>query len=394
MQDLKQLYQKFLSKECTAEEIKYLMDHFQLEGQETELKEMISAELESEVYSSEDSPEVQSMLDHNRELIRNRINEELPVKAQSWKFYMKVAAVLVLIAASSWYFFSLNSKKSVSGNPILASGDIGPGTNKAKLTLSTGESIDLENASEGLVVNKNGMGYAKVIGGKLTCLLQMESTDTAFNTITTPKGGVYQLVTPDGSKIWLNAASELRFPTSFGVGNRVVMLKGEAYFEIAKDKRRPFIVKTGQQETRVLGTHFNINSYVEEQAITTTLFEGAVRVHSLSAVKDVLLAPGQASVLKDHNLIVQKADESTTPDWVNGKIVFNNEHLKNIMRKVSRWYGVDVEMKEDIANLKFWGSVSRNDNLSAILNYLRETEDLDYRIKGTSVTIFKRENTK
>lgn len=391
MQDLKQLYHKFLSRKCTPEEISYLMNHFLLKGEETELKTLIEAELASENYEIQDTEEVTALLNKNRASINSIIQEELSQKRSSWNIYLKAAAVLTLITAFSWYFFRSNADHKLSGNQILASGDITPGSNRARLTLSNGESIDLENATEGLIVNKDGAGYAKIIGGKLTCLLQSSGNkDTAFNTISTPKGGVYQLVTPDGSRVWLNASSELKFPSSFGPGKRVVELKGEAYFEIAKDKHHPFVVKTAGQETEVLGTHFNINNYADEQATTTTLLEGAVRVHSTNGGAGLVLRPGQQSVLKDQQLKVEKADESAALDWMNGKIVFKNEHLKSIMRKVSRWYGVDVQLKGDIADMQFWGAVSRNNNLSSILNYLKETEDLDYTITGTNVTIFKK----
>ncbi|WP_222539090.1 FecR family protein [Pedobacter polysacchareus] len=399
MQDLKKLYHKFLLKQCTREEIQELMDHFHLHGEETALNELILAQLQSEEGLEDelqDSEAVNLVLHHNRESIHKKINKELVLKSSSWRIYLRAAAVLGLITACSWYFFSANSTHQLSGNKILASGDIAPGSTRARLTLSNGESIDLENASEGEVVSKNGESYAKILGGKLTCFLQSANhNDTAYNTITTPKGGVYELVTPDGSKIWLNAASELKFPTTFAAGKRVVELKGEAYFEIAKDKKRPFIVKTAGQETEVLGTHFNINHYADELATTTTLLEGSVRVRSLNAKGKVLLSPGEQSVLKGQELKVQKADESAALDWMNGKIVFKNETLSSIMRKVSRWYGVDVQIKGAIGDLEFWGAVSRNNNLSSILNYLKETEDIDYAIKGKSVTIFKKEtNTK
>ncbi|SHE63661.1 FecR family protein [Pedobacter caeni] len=391
MQDLKHLYHKFLSKQCSEEEISYLMDHFLLKGEETELNELILAQLKSENHEAQDTEEVELVLNNNRKLIHEKIGEELSVRPSSLRTYLRVAAVLALITTCTWYFFNANTGPKTSGNKILASGDVGPGSTRARLTLSNGESIDLENANEGAVISKDGASYAKILQGKLTCLLQSPgNNDSAYNTITTPKGGVYQLVTPDGSKIWLNASSELKFPGSFGSGKRVVELKGEAYFEIAKDKKRPFVVKTAGQETEVLGTHFNINNYADELATTTTLFEGAVRVHQVNTSGKVLLSPGQQAVLKDRQLRVQKADESAALDWMNGKIVFKNETLKSIMRKVSRWYGVDVQIKGDIENLEFWGAVSRKNNLSSILNYLKETEDLDYSISGTNVTIFKK----
>lgn len=395
MQDLKKLYHKFLLKQCTREEIQELMDHFHLQGAETELSELILAQLQSpseeELEQLQDPEAVNLVLKNNRESIHKKINKGLAVQSYPWRIYLRAAAVLGLITACSWYFFSANTAHKLSGNKILASGDIGPGSTRARLILSNGESIDLENASDGELVSKNGESYAKIVGGKLTCLLQSEDhKDTAYNTITTPKGGVYELVTPDGSKIWLNASSELKFPTNFAAGKRVVELKGEAYFEIAKDKKRPFIVKTAGQDTEVLGTHFNINNYADELATTTTLLEGSVRVHSVNTKGIVMLSPGQQSVLKGQQLKVQKADESAALDWMNGKIVFKNETLESIMRKVSRWYGVEVQIKGDIGELQFWGAVSRNNNLSSILNYLKETEDLDYTIKGQSVTIFKK----
>lgn len=393
MQDLKKLYHKFLSRQCSPEEIQELMDHFHLKGAESELNELIFAQLESANEEAQDTEAVDLVLQHNRESIHQKINQDLAIQPSSWRIYLRAAAVLGLITACSWYFFSANTDPKLLGNKILASGDIGPGSTRARLILSNGESIDLENASDGDVVSKNGESYAKILGGKLTCLLQSEdNNDTAFNTISTPKGGVYELVTPDGSKIWLNASSELKFPSTFAAGKRVVELKGEAYFEIAKDKKRPFIVRTAGQETEVLGTHFNINNYADELATTTTLLEGSVRVHPSNSAKGVMLSPGQQSVLKDQQLRVQKADESAALDWMNGKMVFKNETLKSIMRKVSRWYGVEVQIKGDIGDLEFWGAVSRNNNLSSILNYLKETEDLDYSISGKNVTIFKKEN--
>lgn len=393
MQDLKKLYHKFLSRQCSPEEIQELMDHFHLKGAESELNELILAQLESANEEAQDTEAVDLVLQHNRESIHQKINQDLAIQPSSWRIYLRAAAVLGLITACSWYFFSANTDPKLLGNKILASGDIGPGSTRARLILSNGESIDLENASDGDVVSKNGESYAKILGGKLTCLLQSEdNNDTAFNTISTPKGGVYELVTPDGSKIWLNASSELKFPSTFAAGKRVVELKGEAYFEIAKDKKRPFIVRTAGQETEVLGTHFNINNYADELATTTTLLEGSVRVHPSNSAKGVMLSPGQQSVLKDQQLRVQKADESAALDWMNGKMVFKNETLKSIMRKVSRWYGVEVQIKGDIGDLEFWGAVSRNNNLSSILNYLKETEDLDYSISGKNVTIFKKEN--
>ncbi|MGY0036944.1 FecR family protein [Pedobacter sp. NJ-S-72] len=209
----------------------------------------------------------------------------------------------------------------------------------------------------------------------------------------TPKGGQYQLVLPDGTKVWLNAASSLRYPVAFQGNERKVELTGEAYFEVAKDKTRPFEVYSNNQVVQVLGTHFNINAYSNEPFVSTTLLEGSVKVTNSLTNAQKIIRPGQQSLIsKDGQagIEVKNMDLDEAVAWKNGYFMFNEEELESILKKVSRWYNVDVQYEqEELKHQLFSGTLSKYSNVSQVLKKLEMLQSIHFKIEGRKIIVTK-----
>lgn len=272
------------------------------------------------------------------------------------------------------------------------SADIGPGRNAATLTLANGKKIILSDVVQGDVAKESGVVIRKSSDGMIEYLIKdQQKTDAAdINILSTAKGETYRIRLPDGTAVWLNAASSLKFPVSFAaMKNRKVELTGEAYFEVFEDKSHPFVVATGQQEIQVLGTHFNVSSYADEPDTRTTLIEGSVKVFPLKLpeIKSIVLKPGQRSTLLDRKLEVSDVDAQEAIAWKNGDFIFRNEHIESIMRKLSRWYDIEVNYEGDMSDLVFIGVVSRSKNISSVLKIMESTGNVRFKIEGRRVTI-------
>lgn len=308
--------------------------------------------------------------------------------ARLWTILSGVAAALLFTAAAALFYFKQSEKPS--GQAF--ANDIKPGGNKAYLTLSNGEKIVLTDAKNGEVARQAGITITKTADGQLLYVVSDASPadaklSNAYNTIETPKGGQYQLSLPDGSKVWLNAASSLTYPVSFAnLKTRKVSLKGEAYFEVAKDKFHPFTVTTDQQELEVLGTHFNLNAY--ETSTKTTLLEGMVKV---SGTKDSrILNPGQqSSLMPSGKLSITPADTELVMAWKNNLFMFESEKIENIMKMLERWYDVEVVYESELTNDRFGGAVSKFDNISKVLKILESTKSVHFKIEGRRITVMK-----
>lgn len=254
--------------------------------------------------------------------------------------------------------------------------DIGPGGSKALLTLNDGSTIVLEKAGSGSLATQGNTRIIKQESGLLaydaSAFILGDDEIVGTNTITTPLGGEYQVILPDGTKAWLNAASSIKYPTSFKGKERVVEITGEVYLEVSKDITKPFIVKVdGATEIKVLGTHFNINAYPDEGVIKTTLLEGSVQVTNPSGAP-VTLSPGQQSSTDTQGRIfIQNVDIEAAVAWKNGNFQFNSLSIDEIMRQISRWYKVEVIYQSEKPQGEYSGIVSRNTNLSEVLDMLQ-----------------------
>ena len=274
--------------------------------------------------------------------------------------------------------------------------DLLPGSNKATLTLANGSKIDLDDSKNGTIANQADIIVAKSRSGQIeynnagntaATNQAFQSNLSAFNTIVTPRGGQYAVVLSDGTKVWLNAASSLKYPVAFTGNERNVELTGEAYFEVAKDATKPFFVKSNSQTVEVLGTHFNINSYADEKATKTTLLEGSVKVSNLANASVIKLKPGQQAVNGAGQMhIIYNADIDEAMAWKNGKFLFNDTELQTIMRQLSRWYDVDVEYKGTITERHYRGKISRNVPVSQIFEILK-TSGLNFTINGRKIIV-------
>ena len=306
---------------------------------------------------------------------------------QKYTGYRWAALILICMSAG----LNLIVTKS---NQTAFGEDADPGKNKAIITLSNGTKINITDAREGLVATQSGIQITKTGKGEVVFKFLKASpgnTEKTFlNTIETPNGGEYKVCLPDGSVVWLNAASTLKFPTGFVHGSkREIQLSGEAYFEVKKDKSHPFIVCTSKQQVKVLGTHFNVNSYIDEQKEKTTLLEGSIMVSlNVPDKNPVFLSPNQEAINTGSFITVQHVDAENAVAWHKGRFAFNEEPLENIMKKISRWYGVTVVYQNPDARYKtFGGSVSRYSKVSEVLHLLELTKKVRFKIKGKEITV-------
>lgn len=317
---------------------------------------------------------VEYMQDHHRAPIRKPLFK--------W-FQVAVAASLVLIAGLSLYYFKFVADPSVNSNSYTT--DIASGKNGATLTLVNGQKILLSDQLNGELAKEAGVVISKSADGQITYQIKPGSNipDNQINTLSTAKGQQYQIILSDGTKIWLNAGSTLKYPVSFSKGQRRVELIGEAYLEVAKDKDHPFIVQSGKQTIAVLGTHFNLNAYPDEPEILTTLLEGAVKLNG-----NVLLKPGEQAIYDGKSIKVGKADVELSIAWMQGNFVFDNENLSSIMRKVSRWYDIEVLFhSENLKEITFSGSISRTVSIKTLLRRLSLTKEISFKAEGRRIIV-------
>lgn len=289
---------------------------------------------------------------------------------------LAIAATIVLVAGVALFFYMQDN--AVEKQQLKLAADLLPAKNNAVLTLANGEKIILDDTGSGEIANQSGISITKAEDGTIVYnsnvspeMIKAQGGKMQYNTINTPRGSKYQLNLPDGTKVWLNAASQLKYPVIFAPNERKVELVGEAYFEVSKvmmkgkETRMPFIVITDKQHLEVLGTHFNINAYTDEQQVKTTLLEGSVKVEGL------VLKPGQQSVLNKGEVAISKADIGEVMSWKNGMFQFNDTKLSDIMLQASRWYDVDVVYEGNIPAIRFSGEVSRTVNAAAFLDMLK-----------------------
>jgi ferric-dicitrate binding protein FerR (iron transport regulator) len=391
--DKERLKLLFESESWSEEDRRWLMEYLDTQDGE-ELRRLMSAHFQADAAAA---PGNSTHAGRLLALIHEKIQPArkrprlFSLNASGWR-KLAVAALVLLIAGKTVLFFLPASPDKIPpagrGRPASYAHDLPPGRNNAILTLADGHSITLDSAANGRLAQQ---GNTKVI--KLNGQIAYRNTGGAqgddailFNTISTARGNQYQLTLSDGSKVWLNAASSLRFPTSFKGKERRVEVTGEAYFEIAKNPAMPFIVQAGSGEIDVLGTHFNVNAYADEPSIKTTLLEGAVAVKKATARQ--MLVPGQQAEFSPTGGIAlpENVDVIRETAWKDGFFWFNNTDIHTLMRQVSRWYDVEVEFKGNISDDGFTGKVSRSVPLSKLLNVLEQYE-LQFKIEGKKIIV-------
>ncbi|OKS85702.1 FecR family protein [Mucilaginibacter polytrichastri] len=365
-EDIHILFEKYLENKVSEEELRQLLYHFNVAEDKAILTGLIMDEMAKEVIISGQDETIQSIADN---IERKIFPVHQPVRKLRRLPSIWAAAAILLFAVSVTAYLYISKSKSDNEQIGRIKNDALPGGSRAILILANGQKIDLTKAKNGTLASQAGSVISKNASGQIGYTASKNnSTVVNYNIIQTPKGGEYQVVLPDGTKVWLNAASSLKYPTSFtSLKDRNVELTGEAYFEVAHNKQQPFHVKTALQSVEVLGTHFNIMAYPDEQTITTTLLEGAVKVSKEGNFK--LLKPGQEALVEE-DIKIRDADVDAAVAWKNGRTYFKDANIPTMMRSLSRWYNIEVIYRGEIHNELFTGGISRKSNLSSLLKIL------------------------
>lgn len=368
-QEIFELVRKYNRGQCTPEEEALLETWYvnKTELYHTELSE----------------PEIESAL--------QEVYTFLPKPAKKMRLWTRIAVAAAAVAAivfGVWFYTNeIASSLKTHRNDVAYKNDIAPGKNTAILTLANGKSFSLSEAKAGVVVGEDKLTYndhTPVVNKRYLFNGQDEGKNTELK-LSTPRGGTYQITLSDGTKVWLNAATSLTYTmVRNSKGERRVKLEGEAYFEVARDKRHPFIVSSNKQEVKVLGTHFNISSYTDDPNAKTTLLEGSVDVNGQ------ILEPNQLAVNHNGKINVWPADIESAMAWKRDEFSFNDEELGSIMKKIARWYDVEVYYEDpQMASAKFWGTISRFKNISDVLRMLEKTNKVQFKLEGRRIMVTK-----
>lgn len=301
-----------------------------------------------------------------------------------------VAAAAILLFLSIGIFIPRSKQKNT---PAYAkTHDVAPGGNKAILTLDNGRQVILENEKDGSIANQGNTIVRKIRAGRIEYLPNSKDVvkKVGYNILSTQRGGQYHLVLPDNTQVWLNAESSVRYPTSFAGNERnVELISGEAYFEVAHDKTKPFRVSYSNQTVEVLGTHFNINAYKDNGLIRTTLLEGSIRL--IKGAKSILVSPGQQAITSyspiDNLINLTKVDTEESIAWKNGIFKFDHTDIKTVMLKLQRWYNVDVKYEGKVPDVSFEGGTYMNKNLSEVLKVL-ELNGVHFRLEDRTIIVY------
>lgn len=396
MQDrLKYLLNQYASRMASSSEEQELFEIIRTSQHDYQIKEIILAMMQqdepnTEIEKEQWEPVLQKVLGH--ELTNNYDHSPvytIPKHQSAVTWYLKkwvIAASVLAVVFAAWYVLVL--LKNHQASPLTTIQDRGrkpgntipPGRNQATLTLVDGSDINLDTVKNGSLTTRGSIKIIKSINGELSYRTdQQHSASTGYNIISIPRGGKYELVLSDGSRVWLNSASSLKFPTSFNGKVRHVILTGEGYFEVAKNASMPFQVTVNDMRVEVLGTHFNINAYNDEKSIATTLLEGSVKLRKgmqeNSDAHTVILKPGErANLANDGRFKIDpSADMEQAVAWKDNNFEFNNDVIPVIMRQISRWYDIDVDYKGSIPARRLTGKFSRNVSLNQLIEMLEYT---------------------
>lgn len=369
--DLENLFERYTNGEATPEERALVETWYLTNGNKTT------------------DPVPEQVLADQQESLKELLSQINPVR-RLWPRIAAAASILLFIGLSGWYLL-LHKRIPVNqyANNAIARKQIVPGGNKAIITLSDGTNITLGDKKTGRLATQGSTQIDQTRDGEINYSQAGPSDNKPsdalmYNTASTPRGGQYELVLSDDTKVWLNASSSIRFPVVFRGNERRVQITGEAYFEVAHNAAMPFRVEARGQTVEVLGTHFNVNAYDDEASVKTTLLEGSVKVTAQSG--STTIKPGEQADLKDGKLSVNEVDVDDVVAWKNGYFSFKDDDLRAVMRQISRWYNVDITYDGNIPQRKFSGEIARNTNISQMLDIL-SFKKIHYKISGDQITI-------
>ncbi len=382
MQNIDKLYQRFLAQECSPEEASLLLEYFATDEGKIQVAKLVEQEINREMAADIDDFEINQSVKKNRNLLSNIILPQHKLRI-SGSVMLKYAAVILVTTAIG---ILLWTTKDVSSSKKIASAAILPASNRATLTLANGKKIELNGKKQGIIINQGVISYDD--GSNIAA--SVANNPNQIVSLSTPKGGIYQIVLSDNSKVWLNASTTLWYPVKFTGQTRQVEVVGEAYFEVAENKSLPFIVKSKGQEIRVLGTAFNLAAFDEEKETRTTLVRGLVEISLPNEKKSsVTLYPAEEAKLNGKYLKKRKVDPEIAISWREGSFSFDDERLESIMNKIARWYDVEISYQHIEKRARYFGWVSRYDNLEVVLKRLEKAGGLHFKIEGRRILVTK-----
>jgi hypothetical protein len=375
----KELYRKFLYNTITKLELEKLMEHFKNES-EASLKHEIKEAFLSDEHQTK--PQDQQHLERLRLQIIRRIEQEQAIVIESKRFiiptYIKVAAVLVLVGIAAYLFYPKTQNQGI----------IKPGKNVAQLEIK-GKKITLNDERESEIYRQSGISIIHHKNGSITYHINEGADSTeivALQTIRTPKGGQYKVTLSDGTKVKLNSESRLYFPAGFRGKTRSIRLDGEAYFEVAHQPKRPFIVDINGMQVKVLGTKFNVSNYSEDKGIKTTLLEGSVAIDYPGNINTNFLKPNQQALFNKGGLSISDVDTQESAAWTNNLFLFNNVPFDVVMQKLARWYNIEVDY-ESLPKRNLYVKINRNVDMRKVLEMISLTTDVKFKFEGRKLSI-------
>lgn len=383
--EIKELYTRFLLNEVTAVELGILLKHFdQLEEQD--LRFLVRDSLENQSAKEVTSERSGVLLNKLNQRIDSKSVAKVKLSSTVVANYNK--SIFLKIAASFLFVLGLSALAYLYvSKTVSTSINVKPGGNYATLNLSGGRSVSLQDGAAGLVTSIGTTKIYKKTNGEVVYLsYAKDGFSNQLNTLVTPKGGQYKVTLSDGSIVMLNSGSTLKFPNGFYGGERVVTVTGEAYFEVAKNPLKPFIVHCGNITTRVLGTKFNISAYKEDSQIKATLLSGKIKVSQNSTQNSVVLLPGEQASVDNSSLAVNTVNAEDYTEWRNGVFFFSNENLASVMHHLSRWYNIDVDYAS-LPDKKLYIKINKNVNLADVLRMISTTSNLKFQIKEGRLTV-------
>ena len=379
------LFDRFLSKSCTEAERQDLAELIldkEHEETVTELLEKAWLMTNGEMDMPEDKAAAifNSILESDKKVIPVQKSKVLRI---NWRRVAVAASVILMLGISSYFIlFNRNKQNEIVKTELPANVEAPKGT-KAMITLADGRTVALDSLTNGTLAVQGNVNVIKTADGQI--VYNGSASAVEYNTLFNPRGSQVQSLTlSDGTKVWLNSESSIKYPTAFAGNERRVEITGEAYFEVVHDATKAFYVIKDDVTVQVLGTHFNVNAYSDENSIKVTLLEGAVKVSKDAAIG--LLKPGQQAQVRSDIKIVNAVDLNAVMAWKNGYFIFNNTDVKVLMQQIARWYDVEVEYESRVPTLRFGGEVPRNTNLSEVMEILK-TSGVRFTIEGRKVTI-------
>jgi transmembrane sensor len=380
------LLEAYISKQATIAEESELMDWVLESGEDSELENYVLG-IWNQYKTTVDFSHVNWDKIYSRVMQTPIVSMEPKVRKMRWSRLTAAVVIMVSLAVGTYLALTPRSQQAIATIQPKQNSLATPSYNKAILTLGDGTKIELDSTGKGTLAVQGSVQIIKKSTGEII-YAGTAVGKPSYNTLSVPIGSKpISLLLSDGSNVWINVGSSLTYPTAFTSKERKVQITGEAYFEVAKNTIMPFKVEVGKMEVKVLGTHFNITAYDDEPTIKTTLLEGSVRVTNEN--EDALLKPGQEAIL-DHqkqNFKIVEANIKEVIAWKNGLFEFNNAGIESIMRQISRWYGIEVDYQGGVVDKSFSGVMSRNTNLSQVLNMLQLTKEVHFKMKGAKVIV-------